>query len=99
MTTETLILTTKDTYAIIQLNRPKALNALSDQLVRELGQTLDALEADPKIGAIILTGSEKAFAAGGLAQQFQPDLSGAAGYQDGLTRHTAQAFSPSRSVA
>ena len=64
MTTETLILTTKDTYAIIQLNRPKALNALSDQLVRELGQTLDALEADPKIGAIILTGSEKAFAAG-----------------------------------
>ena len=50
--------------AIITLNRPKALNALNDQLMTELGQALQAAEADPAIGCIILTGSEKAFAAG-----------------------------------
>ena len=50
--------------AIITLNRPKALNALNDQLMDELGQALKAFDADEKIGCIILTGSEKAFAAG-----------------------------------
>ena len=50
--------------AIITLNRPKALNALNDQLMTELGQALRAAEADPAIACIILTGSEKAFAAG-----------------------------------
>ncbi|QQR68950.1 MAG: enoyl-CoA hydratase [Alphaproteobacteria bacterium] len=48
----------------ITLNRPAALNALSDQLMTELGQAVDAAEADDTVGAIILTGSEKAFAAG-----------------------------------
>lgn len=46
----------------IQLNRPKALNALCDGLMRELGQVLDAFEADGDIGAIVITGSERAFA-------------------------------------
>ena len=50
--------------AIITLNRPKALNALNDQLMTELGQALRAAEADPAIACIVLTGSEKAFAAG-----------------------------------
>lgn len=50
--------------AIITLNRPKQLNALNDQLMNELGQALKACDADPTIGCIILTGSEKAFAAG-----------------------------------
>jgi enoyl-CoA hydratase len=49
---------------IITLNRPKALNALCDALVRELCIALDAFEADAGIGAIVITGSEKAFAAG-----------------------------------
>jgi enoyl-CoA hydratase len=49
---------------LITLNRPKALNALCAQLIRELGQALDAFEADDEVGAIVLTGSEKAFAAG-----------------------------------
>ncbi|MBF5002924.1 enoyl-CoA hydratase [Diaphorobacter caeni] len=49
---------------VITLNRPKALNALNDQLMNELGDALRAFEADEKIGCIILTGSEKAFAAG-----------------------------------
>ena len=48
----------------ITLNRPKALNALSSALIAELNQALDGFEADPEIGAILVTGSEKAFAAG-----------------------------------
>ena len=50
--------------AILTLNRPKALNALNDALMNELGQALLKLDADDDIGAIIITGSEKAFAAG-----------------------------------
>ncbi|KKW68336.1 enoyl-CoA hydratase [Lampropedia cohaerens] len=50
--------------AIITLNRPKQLNALNDALMTELGQALQAFDADENIGCIILTGSEKAFAAG-----------------------------------
>jgi enoyl-CoA hydratase len=49
---------------IITLNRPKQLNALSGELMRELGRALKEYDADPAIGCIILTGSEKAFAAG-----------------------------------
>jgi enoyl-CoA hydratase len=49
---------------IITLNRPKQLNALNDQLMNELGHALQALDADAAIGCIVLTGSEKAFAAG-----------------------------------
>jgi len=50
--------------ALIRLNRPKALNALCDQLMAELGAALLGFDAAPAIGAIVLTGSEKAFAAG-----------------------------------
>ncbi|VEN59175.1 unnamed protein product [Callosobruchus maculatus] len=49
---------------IIQLNRPKALNALCNGLMSEVAKALDHLEADSSVGAIIITGSEKAFAAG-----------------------------------
>nr|CAH7767008.1 unnamed protein product [Callosobruchus chinensis] len=49
---------------IIQLNRPKALNALCNGLMTEVAKALDHLEADTSVGAIIITGSEKAFAAG-----------------------------------
>ena len=55
---------TRGRVGIIRLNRPKALNALCADLVRELGQALDAFEADPGIGCMVLTGSDKAFAAG-----------------------------------
>jgi enoyl-CoA hydratase len=50
--------------AIVTLNRPKQLNALNDQLMDELGQAITAFDADPAIGCIVITGSEKAFAAG-----------------------------------
>jgi enoyl-CoA hydratase len=50
--------------ALIRLNRPKALNALCDQLMAELGAALLGFDADPGIGCIVITGSERAFAAG-----------------------------------
>jgi len=56
---------------LIRLNRPKALNALCDQLMAELGEQLLAWEADPGIGAIVLTGSEKACAAGADIKEMQ----------------------------
>jgi len=56
--------TEADKVGIITLNRPKQLNALNDQLMDELGQALKAFDADPAIGCIVVTGSEKAFAAG-----------------------------------
>ncbi len=64
MSFETVTYETKGPVAIIRLNRPKALNALNGQLVQELGQALQAAQDDDAVGAIVLTGSEKAFAAG-----------------------------------
>ena len=56
--------TEADKVGVITLNRPKQLNALNDQLMTELGAALQAFDADPAIGCMIITGSEKAFAAG-----------------------------------
>lgn len=64
MAFENIIVETKDRVGVITLNRPKALNALNSALIGELNQALDAFEADAAIGAIVITGSEKAFAAG-----------------------------------
>ena len=64
MTYENIIVERKDRVGVITLDRPKALNALCAALIDELGQALDDLEADDGIGCILLTGSEKAFAAG-----------------------------------
>jgi enoyl-CoA hydratase len=64
MTYETILLETQGRVGLITLNRPQALNALNAQLVSEVNQALDALEADANIGCIVLTGSKKAFAAG-----------------------------------
>jgi enoyl-CoA hydratase len=61
---------------VIKFNRPKALNALNAALIAEMNDALDRFEADPTIGAIILTGNEKAFAAGGDIRQMK-DLSAA----------------------
>lgn len=52
----------ENNVGFIQLNRPKALNALCDGLMREVGQALDNFEADSGVGAIVITGSERAFA-------------------------------------
>ncbi len=64
MSFENILVETRDRVGLITLNRPKALNALNDALVDEMGIALDQFEADENIGAIVITGSEKAFAAG-----------------------------------
>ena len=61
---ETLIVTTQGKVGLITLNRPHALNALNTLLISELNRALKAFETDPNIGAIVITGNEKAFAAG-----------------------------------
>jgi enoyl-CoA hydratase len=64
MTYQNILVETRDAVGLIRLNRPAALNALCDALIRELGRALDAFEADDVIGAVVITGSDKAFAAG-----------------------------------
>jgi enoyl-CoA hydratase len=64
MAYENLLVETRGRVGLITLNRPKALNALNDALMDELGAAMKAFDADEDIGAIVLTGSEKAFAAG-----------------------------------
>ncbi|MFM2151287.1 MAG: hypothetical protein RLZZ187_3593 [Pseudomonadota bacterium] len=64
MAYEMILVETRGRVGLITLNRPKALNALCDQLMEEMGQALRAFDADAGIGAIVVTGSEKAFAAG-----------------------------------
>ena len=59
---ENIIVEKKDGIAVITLNRPKALNALCDALMAELSQAVTALDKDDEVGAIVVTGSEKAFA-------------------------------------
>jgi len=61
---EDLIVEVHGKVALIRLNRPKALNALNDNMMNELGEALAAFDKDADIGCIVLTGSEKAFAAG-----------------------------------
>lgn len=55
---------TEQRVGLIRLNRPKALNALSPELMAELGEALMAFDADPNVGCLVLTGNERAFAAG-----------------------------------
>ncbi len=63
-TEKTILVETHGRVGLIRLNRPAALNALCDQLMDEMGAQLLAFDADPAIGAIVLTGSDRAFAAG-----------------------------------
>ena len=64
MSYETILVTTDERVATITLNRPKALNALNSQVMNEVTTAAAELDSDPGIGAIIITGNEKAFAAG-----------------------------------
>lgn len=65
MSYETIIAETREGgVALVTLNRPEALNALNSQLMAELAHALDGFEADTKVGCIVISGSEKAFAAG-----------------------------------
>ncbi len=64
MNYENILVETRGAVGLITLNRPKALNALSSGVMSELTHALDQFEANDDIGAMVLTGSEKAFAAG-----------------------------------
>ncbi|HEX7886557.1 MAG TPA: enoyl-CoA hydratase [Phenylobacterium sp.] len=89
MSYETLIVESPSLgVTLIRLNRPEALNALNSQLLNELGQALDVAQADETIRCVVLTGSDRAFAAGAdikemsdksYAQMFAMDFFGAAG--------------------
>jgi enoyl-CoA hydratase len=68
---ETLLLERRGRVALVQLNRPRALNALNSQVMDEVTRLLAELDTDPGVGAIILTGSERAFAAGADIKEMQ----------------------------
>ena len=87
MSLKTLILETADGVTLIRLNRPEALNALNSELLDELTGALDAAEADDAVRCVVITGSERAFAAGAdikemsdktYAEMFRQDFFGAA---------------------
>ena len=71
MTYENILVETRGKVGLITLNRPKALNALSPALMRELASAIDIFEADENIGALVITGSERAFAAGADIKDMQ----------------------------
>lgn len=84
---ETLIVEQHDAVTLIRLNRPEALNALNSALLLELGSVFDTAEADDSVRCLVLTGSERAFAAGAdikemseksYAEMFKSDFFGAA---------------------
>ena len=68
---ETILVERRGRVGLVTLNRPKALNALNIQVMREVVQAFEVFDADPGIGCIVLTGSEKAFAAGADIKEMQ----------------------------
>jgi len=85
-TYETILVETHGKVGLIRFNRPQALNALCDQMMAEIGTQLLAFDTDPAIGAIILTGSEKAFAAGADIKEMQGRTYPAAYQEDFISR-------------
>ena len=71
MSYQNILVETRGRVGLITLNRPQALNALNSALIADLTKALDAFEADETIGCIVLTGSEKAFAAGADIKEMQ----------------------------
>jgi enoyl-CoA hydratase len=68
---ESHMLASGDKVGVIKLNRPQVLNALNSDLVREVNDAFDRFEADPQLGCTIITGSDKAFAAGADIKEMQ----------------------------
>ncbi len=71
MSFENIIVEKREAVGLIALNRPQALNALCNALIAELGEALDDMETDDAIGCVVLTGSDKAFAAGADIKEMQ----------------------------
>jgi enoyl-CoA hydratase len=85
MAYEQIIAETRGQVGLITLNRPEALNALCSPLMEELTDALDAFEANSQIGAMVLTGSEKAFAAGADIKEMQTKTWSEAYMEDFIT--------------
>jgi enoyl-CoA hydratase len=86
MAYENILVETRGAVGLITLNRPQALNALNAGLIRELGSALDIFEDDGAIGAIVITGSEKAFAAGADIKEMQHKSFAAVYSEDFITK-------------
>jgi enoyl-CoA hydratase len=86
MAYENILVEIRDGVGVITLDRPQALNALCAALIDELAQALDAFEADDRIGCILLTGSEKAFAAGADIKEMQDKTFMQAYFEDFITK-------------
>jgi len=71
MTYQNILCETRNAVGLITLNRPKALNALNSALIGELNQALKSFDDDKAIGCIVITGNEKAFAAGADIKEMQ----------------------------
>ncbi len=87
MAYENIIVETREQVGLITLNRPKAMNALNSELMIELGEALIKFDADPDVGAIVITGSEKAFAAGADIKEMQPKTFTDVYSEDFITSH------------
>src|SRR6202521_3009905 len=86
MAYETIIVETKDRVGIVRLNRPNALNALNAQVIEEVAAALDGFESDDGIGCIVITGNEKAFAAGADIKEMQSKTYMSAFKEDFITK-------------
>ena len=86
MSHEFIVVEKRGAVGLITLNRPQVLNALCAGLIDELGRALDAMEADREIGCVVLTGSEKAFAAGADIKEMQAKTYMDAYLEDFITR-------------
>lgn len=93
MAYKTLLIETKDNVELIRLNRPEALNALNSELLCELADALCKADQDPKVRAIVVTGSEKAFAAGAdikeMSEKNYADMASERLFADDADRVTA----------
>jgi enoyl-CoA hydratase/carnithine racemase len=90
---ETLIVETADAVTLIRLNRPEALNALNGQLMDEMTQALNAAEADPAVRCMVITGSDRAFAAGADIKEMSSKSYADVFKEDFITRNWERAAS------
>ena len=85
MAFENILVETRGKVGLITLNRPDAMNAINSALIAELSEALDGFEADPGIGCMVLTGSDRAFAAGADVKEMQDKTYAEAYAQDFVT--------------
>jgi len=90
---ETILAETRGRVGLITLNRPQAMNALNNQLLREVMDALDVYDKDDNIGALVITGSEKAFAAGADIKEMADKSA-----QDMMSRDTIAIFEHIRMI-